>query len=144
MRRIVLAILHLIVALFAFLGGWAAISQPTGPFGISTDMLAYSPFDTFLIPGLALFIVVGFSHLLAAILLLFRSRYQIYASFLSGGILVSWLIIQVIMIQTIEVLHVVTFVIGSIQVVASLVWIYRERLFPVEELTRLLQRRKHT
>ncbi|WP_321378874.1 hypothetical protein [Trichococcus shcherbakoviae] len=49
-----LLVLHLIVAAFAFLGGWVAISQPMSPFGISTDMLANSPFDTFLIPGLLL------------------------------------------------------------------------------------------
>jgi len=82
-----LFILHLFVAIFAFLGGWAAISQPLDPFGISTDMLANSPFKTFLIPGLLLFTVIGFGQLLAAAFILFRSRYQAYVSFFTGGVL---------------------------------------------------------
>jgi hypothetical protein len=141
--KVSLSILHLFVAIFAFLGGWAAISRPLDPFGISTDMLANSPFETFLIPGLLLFTVIGLGQLLAAASILFRSRYQAYVSFLNGGILLIWLLVQVLMIRTVEVLHIVTFVIACIQVALSLALMYKEKLFPTDYVLRFINRHKH-
>jgi hypothetical protein len=142
MIKISLFILHLLVAIFAFLGGWAAISRPLDPFGISTDMLANSPFDTFLIPGLLLFIVIGFGQLAAAFII-FRSHYQAYVSFFTGGVLVIWLLVQVLMIRTIEVLHIVTAVIACIQIALSLALMFKERLFPTDYIRRFMNRQKH-
>lgn len=139
-----LSVLHLIVAAFAFLGGWVAISQPMSPFGISTDMLANSPFDTFLLPGLLLFIVIGMGQLVAAAFILFRSRFEAYSSFITSGTLLIWLIVQVLMIRTVEVLHVVTFVIACVQLALSLALIYKRRLFPTDYVLRLLNRHKHS
>jgi hypothetical protein len=141
--KVSLSVLHLFVAIFAFLGGWAAISQPMNPFGISTDMLANSPFETFLIPGLLLFTIIGFGQLLAAAFIFFRSHYQAYISFVNGGVLVIWLLVQVLMIRTIEVLHIVTFVIACIQVALSLALMYKERIFPTDYVMRFLNRHKH-
>ena len=138
-----LVVLHLIVALFAFLGGWVAISQPMAPFGISTDMLANSPFDTFFIPGLLLFIVIGMGQLAAAAFILFRSRFEAYSSFITSGMLLVWLIVQVLMIRTVEVLHIVTFVIACVQLVLSLALIYKRRLFPTDYVLRFLKNHKH-
>jgi hypothetical protein len=141
--KVSLSITHLFVAIFAFLGGWAAISRPMDPFGISTDMLSNSPFKTFLIPGMLLFIVIGLGQLLAAAFMLFRSRYQAYVSFGTGGVLLIWLLVQVLMIRTIEVLHVVTFAIACIQVALSLALMYKERLFPTDYVMRFINRHKH-
>lgn len=139
-----LLVLHLIVAAFAFMGGWAAISQPHSPFGISTDMLANSPFDTFFIPGLLLFFVIGMGQLVAAAFILFRSRFEAYSSFIMSVTLLIWLIVQVLMIRTVEVLHVVTFVIACVQLALSLALIYKKRLFPTDYVLRLLNRYKHS
>lgn len=139
-----LLVLHLIVAIFAFLGGGAAISQPLAPFGISTDMLANSPFDTFLIPGLLLFIVIGMGQLVASAFILFRSRFEAYASLITSVALLIWLIVQVLMIRTVEVLHVVTFVIACVQLALSVALIYKRRLFPTDYVLRLLNRHKHS
>jgi len=141
--KISLFLLHLLVAIFAFFGGWAAISRPLYPFGISTDMLANSPFDTFLIPGLLLVIVIGLGQLVAAASILFRSHYQAYVSFCAGGVLVIWLLVQVLMIWTIEVLHIVTAVIACIQVALSLALMFKERLFPTDYIRRFMNRQKH-
>jgi len=141
--KISLFLLHLLVAIFAFFGGWAAISRPLYPFGISTDMLANSPFDTFLIPGLLLVIVIGLGQLVAAASILFRSHYQAYVSFFTGGVLVIWLLVQVLMIWTIEVLHIVTAVIACIQVALSLALMFKERLFPTDYIRRFMNRQKH-
>lgn len=143
MIKISLFILHLLVAIFAFFGGWAAISRPLDPFGISTDMLANSPFDTFLIPGLLLFIVIGFGQLAAAASMLFHSHYQAYVSFFTGGVLVIWLLVQVLMTRTIEVLHIVTTVIACIQIALSLALMFKERLFPTDYIKRFMNRQKH-
>lgn len=134
-----LVVLHLIVALFAFLGGWVAISQPMAPFGISTDMLANSPFDTFLIPGLLLFGVIGIGQLVAAASILFHSRFDVYFTFITSGMLLIWLIVQVLMIRTVEVPHIMTFVIGCVQLSLSLTLIYKRRLFPADYILRFLR-----
>lgn len=136
--------LHLLVAIFAFFGGWAAISRPLDPFGISTDMLVNSPFDTFLIPGLLLFIVIGLGQLVAAASILFRSHYQACVSFFTGGVLVIWLLVQVLMIRTVELMHIMTAVIACIQIALSLALMFKERLFPTEYIRRFLNRQKHS
>lgn len=141
--KVTLALLHLFVAVFAFLGGWAAISDPISPFDISTAMLANSPFRSFLIPGILLFTVIGLGQLAAAVFFLFRSRYQGYVSLFFSGALIIWLFVQVLMIRTIETLHIVTFLIACIQLGLSLLLIYRERLFPTDYVMRFLRRGKH-
>lgn len=144
MIKISLFMLHLLVAIFAFFGGWAAISRPLDPFGISTDMLVNSPFDTFLIPGLLLFIVIGLGQLVAAASILFRSHYQACVSFFTGGVLVIWLLVQVLMIRTVELMHIMTAVIACIQIALSLALMFKERLFPTEYIRRFLNRQKHS
>jgi len=143
MIKISLFMLHLLVAIFAFFGGWAAISRPLDPFGISTDMLVNSPFDTFLIPGLLLFIVIGLGQLVAAASILFRSHYQACVSFFTGGVLVIWLLVQVLMIRTVELMHIMTAVIACIQIALSLALMFKERLFPTDYIRRFMNRQKH-
>lgn len=128
--KMVLFLTHLLVGVLALFGGWAGMSVPNGPFGISTDMLANSPFDNFFIPGLVLFVMVGLGQLFSAGFFIFRSRYQAYVSGFFSGVLLVWLIVQVWMLQVIEILHVVTFIIALLQAGLSIWFLFKEKLFP--------------
>lgn len=145
MRKVkaTLAGLHLLTGILALFGGWAAISVPTGPFGISTDMLAHSPFRTFFIPGLLLFGFIGLGQLIAAVFSFTRYRYQSYVSFCFAGILFIWIIVQVAMLRVVLALHVVTFLIACLQLTLSLLLMYQERLYPTDKVVHYLRQKKH-
>jgi hypothetical protein len=85
--------------------------------GTPIDMLKNSPFTTFLIPGIILFIANGLFSLIALFFLL-RKQWPIFTT-LQGVILIGWLAIQVYMIQTISPLHVVMAVVGVLLVVSG-------------------------
>jgi len=68
-------VLHFFVGAFGLLGGYAAISTPGRPFGISPNVLKNGPFTNFLIPGLALFIIIGIGHLLTAVIMLRKNKF---------------------------------------------------------------------
>lgn len=141
--KIILVVLHVMVGILALMGGWAAISDPMSPFGISTDMLTNSPFRSFLIPGWLLFIFIGLGQLTAALIYFLRPRYQAYASFFASGVLLVWLLVQVLMIRTIETMHLVTFLVACTQLGLSLLLIYKKRLFPTDYLLRFFRGRRH-
>jgi len=54
-----------------------------------------------------------------------------------------WLLVQVLMIRTVEVLHIVTAVIACIQIALSLALMFKERLFPTDYVMRFIDRHKH-
>jgi hypothetical protein len=121
---------HVFVGLGAMAGGLAAITNPNGPMGISVDILKNSPFSNFLIPGIILFTVIGLGNILSAITFAFKSKNQGYISSVFGWALVIWIVVQCIMLNTVNFLHVVYFVIGLIQAVLSMFILFEQRLFP--------------
>jgi len=91
--RIVLLSLHILVGLGAFAGGVAAILDPLAPLGMPTSELENSPFETFLIPGIVLFGVIGVGNLIAAACFLFRKPWQGYISGFFASALVLWIVV---------------------------------------------------
>ncbi len=85
--------------------------------GTPLDMLKNSPFTTFLIPGIVLFIANGLFSLVSLFFLL-RKQWPIF-TVLQGVTLLGWLAIQVWMIQTISPLHVIMAVVGVLLVVSG-------------------------
>jgi hypothetical protein len=67
--------------------------------GMPDSNLDHSPFDSFLIPGLILALLVGGSYLLAARLIWFGHRLAPYASIAAGMILLGWISIEALMIR---------------------------------------------
>lgn len=117
---IVLFILHLIVGLGGLAGGYAGLTDIQQPLGAPHSMLEGSPFTSFFIPALFLFSVIGIGNLISALLV---SRYSILgplASFVTGFLLVAWIVIQCLVIHDIVALHVIFFCIGLMQVVLAL------------------------
>lgn len=86
-RRVLLA-LDLVIGVCAIVGGIGLIG---GWVGIGTSYLRDSLFDSYLIPGLLLSIVVGGALLAAAVLVFLRTRVALQASLTAGFALLGWI-----------------------------------------------------
>ena len=111
--RPLLATLLVAVALNAFAGGYYGLA---GAKGVPIEWLAGSPFHSYAIPSLVLFIVVGGSCLSAAVVLLLRSRLERTAVLTSGLVLLVWIVAQVIIIGFVSWLQPTIFTIAIVVV----------------------------
>ena len=130
LRKISIA-LHIFIGIGALAGGFAAVSNPESPMGISPEMLKNGPFDDFLIPGLFLMVVLGLGNLIAAAFTLKQHRWWPYISGGMGDILVLWIVIQCFILFTIAGLHVIFFTLGAVQSLLAIGVIYQKKLFPM-------------
>jgi hypothetical protein len=83
------------LALNAFGGGVYGI---LGAEGVPVELLRGSPFDSFLIPSIVLFVVVGGSMLAASVMVFRRARLAQWAVVTSMAIVFVWLAAQVAII----------------------------------------------
>lgn len=104
--RITIIILLFITGLNALAAGYGFIADPSGRgLGMTTDYLRFSPFDSFLIPGIILFCFIGvFSIITAIIAIKKRGLYPVF-TFVEGCILTGWIIVQVILVRDFNWLH---------------------------------------
>lgn len=111
----ILGALQAFTGIGAIPAGWGMLSDTTGAgLGMSADLLASSPLDSFLLPGLFLLIVNGIANIAAAFLSFFRSRYAGHAGMFFGVALILWIVIQVWWISLSSVLQPLFFVVGVI------------------------------
>jgi hypothetical protein len=122
--------LHVFVGIGGMAGGLGTILNPEAPLGASVEMLENSPFSNFLIPGIILFTIIGLGNVISAITILFKSRFQGYISSVFSWALVIWIVVQCIMINSIVFLHVLFFTIGLVEVVLSMIILFKQQLFP--------------
>jgi len=101
------------------LAGGVAILLP-GVLGMPRSMLVNGPFDSFLLPGLVLALVVGGTQSLAAgLLFLGRESAPLWTSVAGFG-MVIWIFVETGVIATISWLQVVYFASGSLQLILVL------------------------
>jgi len=87
-------------------GGYGLLSDVSGKaVGMSTELLKDSPFLNFLIPGLALFILIGLFSLIAAYMVLRQSKAAPAFCIIEGLMLITWLIVQILSIQQFHILQ---------------------------------------
>lgn len=123
---------HIFIGVGAIFGGLGAMIDPTGEsMGISPDILKKGPFNDFLIPGLFLFIVIGIGNIIGAYTAFKQIDVQAYFTGGIGFILVMWIIIQCIILQDINILHIIFFIFGVIQCLIGLKLAIEKRLFPL-------------
>jgi hypothetical protein len=106
--KVFVSLLLLFNGIGAIYGGWHLMTKPDGSsLTMPLDMLKHSPFNDYLVPGIILFIANGLFSLFAFVMLF--ANYKRYSLLImaQGIILVIWIIVQIIMIQTIGRLHVI-------------------------------------
>lgn len=95
-RFLALATLEIIVGLGAVSAGVSMIVEPSGAgIGMSPELLAGSPFDDYLVPGLVLTSVNGLLGLVGAYGSLRRRRWAGPLGMALGLFLIAWIVVQV-------------------------------------------------
>ena len=111
----VLGALQAFTGIGAIPAGYGMLSDTTGSgLGMSSDLLANSPLDSFMLPGLFLLLVNGVANLAAAVFSFTRNRFAGHAGVLLGVALILWIVIQVWWISLSSVLQPVFFIIGLV------------------------------
>jgi hypothetical protein len=113
----------------ALFGGGNLVFDPTGStLNMSLELLSGAPFDDFFVPGFILFSVFGVGSFVVLFGIFRRHRWSWFASVGLGIALVGWILIQMFLIQTVNVLHLVYGGLGVILTVLSLTLSFREEL----------------
>jgi len=97
----------------ALIGGGMLIYNPSGkPLRMDTAILAGSPFDTFLIPGLILFLFIGVSCIVIAFLEIYDRTYSTKLVFYQGIVMIGWIVVQLLLIKQFHLLQLIYLLIG--------------------------------
>lgn len=116
----ILGSLQAFTAIGAIPAGIGYLLDTTGKgMGVTTEILANSPLNSFLLPGLFLLIVNGLAHIAGAWLSFSRNRYAGHAGLTLGVVLTIWIIIQVAWIGLSHFLQPLFLVIGLINIFLS-------------------------
>lgn len=133
----ILLIIHLFVGLGALGGGLVAIVDPYKPLGIPVELLEGSPFSNYLVPGLILFVIIGMGHIFSALTVIKKSKWQGYISSVFSWALMIWIVVQCIIINTVEFLHILYFLIGLLGAVLAMRILFEQGQFPANVITDL-------
>jgi hypothetical protein len=130
-----LIVLQFLLGFGAFVSGGLLVAVPDGSLiHMPLSMLQYSPFSSFLIPGLILSLLLGLYPMVIAYALWrqpawrwpealnpFKRMHWSWAASLSAGVIVLiWITVQVLMLRSVAFLHILYFVWGWALIVLSL------------------------
>jgi len=123
---IVLGCLQALTALGTIPAGLGYLIDTTGAkMGASADMLANSPFTSFLIPALFLVIVHGFGNIVLAVLSFRKQAIAGTSGLAMGIVLCLWIVIQVYWIGLTSFLQPMFLIIGLME--ATIGWMIWKR-----------------
>lgn len=106
----------------AFYGGLKFITDPSGAsIGMPLSLLEHSPFTNFLIPGIVLLVANGLLSFVAIGLIIGKVPYYPYAIQGEGCILFGWISIQVLMLQTVNGLHITLWLVALLLIGSGIV-----------------------
>lgn len=119
---ILLISLHVLLGIGALFGGGGMIIDPTGAFiQMPISLLNETPFTSFLIPGIILFVILGILPLITAFGLITKRTWRLaetlnvfpnhhwswsYSLYI-GFLLIGWITIQMYLINGVGLLHVI-------------------------------------
>ena len=130
-----LVLLQCLLGLGAFVSGGLLVAAPDGSLmQMPLSMLQYSPFSSFLIPGILLVIFLGIYPLAVGYSLFqkpswrwpdainpFKHMHWSWTASLSTGvILLIWITVQVVMLRSVTFLHVLYFIWGWALIILAL------------------------
>lgn len=133
--------LHFFIGFGAVAGGTAAVINPYSPMGITTEALKSGPFDNYLLPGIFLMVILGFGNLSAAVLGLTGKKHWVVITGFLGCVLMAWIALQCLILWSIGVLHIVFFVLGMVQALLALIYLYRTNQFPINIIREKIEMR---
>lgn len=90
--------------------------------GIPPGLLSDTPFTDYFIPGLLLLLFNGISSIIVVIIFICKSSYSIWLVQIQGLALLTYIVIQVLMIDVIVPLHVVCGFAGIVLILFG--WLY--------------------
>jgi hypothetical protein len=123
MRRWILFALLLFNGISAVVAGSMLIHTPDGSsMMMPLSMLEHSPFQSFRIPGLLLFSIIGLGSLVAATVVAVRPANTARFAQVAGGALIIWIVVQMIMLRSMVPIQITFLIIGI-----AIVWL-AERL----------------
>ena len=129
--RYALIILLLLNGIPATLAGFSLITDPTGS-GLKMDvsLLEFSPFKTFLIPGLILFSLNGLFSFITLFFVLMKYKHYPLLVICQGLILTGWITVQMVMVMNSSWLQLMYAAVGIVLMVSGLLLeIINERKF---------------
>jgi hypothetical protein len=104
--KTILFILISFIALTATISGLLMISNPGGEImNLSLSLLNQTPFKNFLLPGIFLSVLVGGVNLAAVFYNIQRHKYRYNWAMAGGFMICGWIVVQMILIQTLHWLH---------------------------------------
>lgn len=106
-----------LLAINAFLGGYYGM---TGAKNVPIQWLKTSPSHSYFIPSLILFMCVGGSALIAAVIVFRRHRMAREAAFVCGVVTLVWLIVQIAIIGYVSWMQPTTAAVAIIILVLTL------------------------
>ena len=109
--RILIIVVELFIGVMA-IGGTVGLLGGFWSQALTVDLLRGSPFTSYVIPALALLLLVGGSAFLAALLLLDHRPFGDIVSFIAGAILVLYEVVEYLVIGMTMVLQPLMLVLG--------------------------------
>lgn len=125
-----LLIFDFAMAIFGAVGAVAAL-VPGGAksMGVSTDLLVHAPFDTFLIPGIFLLLVIFGGNFISGVLLSKKRNIGAYLSAFMGFITGIWIITQWLLMAAVFPIQLIFMLISLLQFILS-VWLIQKHKLP--------------
>lgn len=118
--RQVLFVLIAFVALTAIVGGLMMMAGPKGSsLLLGVDLLQGTPFRDFFYPGLILAFLIGGVNLAAVVMSMLQHRQRYNWSLAGGLLLCGWIIVQMLMLNTVHWLQLSYLFIGILIVLLS-------------------------
>lgn len=118
--RKTLSILPIFVGIGALAGGYACLADIYNPIGAPLSLLEHSPFTSYFLPGLFLFIVIGLGNLVCAVMVWRFSIVGMLSSLALGLALSAWIVIQCWILQATAALHIMFLMVGLLQTALAL------------------------
>jgi hypothetical protein len=109
-------VLLLLVGIGAVVVGVGLVIEPGGDrIGLPLELLNNTPFEDFLLPGFALFVINGIGSLIGALFVFIQNRFAGIATIILGLAMIIWITAQVIWIGWESVLQPIFLSVGLIE-----------------------------
>ncbi len=119
-------IIQAFIGIGAVIYGLLLIIDPDGgKANMPLELLASSPFTSYLIPGILLFLVNGIGHIISSGLSFTMNKYAGYAGILFGFALIVWIFVQIIMIGYANWLQPFYLILGILELIFGIL-IYKQ------------------